>query len=240
MTGVERRGAGVGVEVRRGSAAALHGDHGPPWWSPSSGPSADAHPEVVVRRCEVDAPALVLGSTQDADVVDVVAARNLGLAVVRRRSGGGAVLLQPGAATWVDVFLPADHPRWEPRIDRSFDWVSACWLEALGSLGVIGATAHRGPMVADELGRLVCFAGRGPGEVLVGERKLVGLSQRRTRAGARLQCLVPHHIDVETYAAVLRPGVDPTELSRRVTCLDRSGSDVVSALVLAIEHDRSR
>jgi lipoate-protein ligase A len=35
---------------------------------------------------------------------------------------------------------------------------------------------------------LVCFAGLGPGEVLVDGRKVVGLSQRRTRAGARFHC----------------------------------------------------
>jgi hypothetical protein len=34
------------------------------------------------------------------------------------------------------------------------------------------------------LGELVCFAGRGPGEVFVGDRKLVGLSQWRSREGA--------------------------------------------------------
>ena len=37
---------------------------------------------------------------------------------------------------------------------------------------------------------MVCFAGVGTGEVSVGDRKLVGLSQRRTRTGARFQCLV--------------------------------------------------
>jgi hypothetical protein len=37
----------------------------------------------------------------------------------------------------------------------------------------------------------VCFAGRGPGEVITADgRKLLGLSQRRTRNWIRLQCLV--------------------------------------------------
>ena len=35
---------------------------------------------------------------------------------------------------------------------------------------------------------MVCFAGIGPGEVLVGGRKVVGISQRRNRGGARFQC----------------------------------------------------
>jgi len=34
----------------------------------------------------------------------------------------------------------------------------------------------------------VCFAGRGPGEILVDGRKVVGISQRRDRSGARFQC----------------------------------------------------
>ena len=34
------------------------------------------------------------------------------------------------------------------------------------------------------MGDVVCFAGRGPGEVFVGRRKVVGLSQWRARQGA--------------------------------------------------------
>ena len=47
----------------------------------------------------------------------------------------------------------------------------------------------------------ICFAGVGPGEVLIDGAKVVGISQRRTRAGARFQC------------AVLRTW-DPAELAR--------------------------
>jgi hypothetical protein len=36
----------------------------------------------------------------------------------------------------------------------------------------------------------VCFEGLGPGEVVVGGRKAVGISQRRTRHWARLQAAV--------------------------------------------------
>ena len=38
--------------------------------------------------------------------------------------------------------------------------------------------------------RLVCFAGTAPGEITLAGRKLVGISQRRTRAGSRFQCAV--------------------------------------------------
>ena len=57
------------------------------------------------------------------------------------------------------------------------------------------------------LGPVVCFAGTGPGEVLVAGRKVVGISQRRTRAGARFQCSVPILWDGARHAALLGPGI---------------------------------
>ena len=50
------------------------------------------------------------------------------------------------------------------------------------------ASWHSGPMVCTPWCRQVCFAGIGPGEVTVDGRKVVGLAQRRTRAGALFQC----------------------------------------------------
>ena len=51
-------------------------------------------------------------------------------------------------------------------------------------LGQRGLQAHRGRSVPGAFGDLVCFAGRGPGEVFHGDRKVVGLSQWRAREGA--------------------------------------------------------
>ena len=50
--------------------------------------------------------------------------------------------------------------------------------------GVDGLRVHAGKSEPGTLGDLVCFAGRGPGEVFAGQRKLVGLSQWRAREGA--------------------------------------------------------
>ena len=44
----------------------------------------------------------MLGSTQRDDVVDGEALHLAGLEVVRRRSGGGAVLLVPDEHVWID------------------------------------------------------------------------------------------------------------------------------------------
>ena len=133
------------------------------------------------------APALVLGSTQQPDVV----APGATIDVVRRRSGGGAVLVEPGAQVWIDVLLPADDDLWDDDVGRSFRWLGEVWQRALADLG-LPATPHDGAMCTNRWSRLVCFAGLGPGE-LVDEhgRKVVGISQRRTRDGARFQCSAP-------------------------------------------------
>ena len=122
--------------------------------------------------------AVVLGSTQPDDVVVT------GTPAVRRRSGGGAVLMEPGGLVWVDVFLPAGDPLWEVDVGRAFGWLGRAWADAVGA----GARAHEGPLVSSEWSTLVCFAGLGPGEVTVDGAKVVGISQRRTRAGALFQC----------------------------------------------------
>jgi lipoate-protein ligase A len=142
-----------------------------------------------------DGPALVLGSTQRLDAVDADAAAEHGLEVAQRRSGGGAVLLVPTDITWVDLLLPADDPRWDPDVGRSFWWVGRAWAQALGEVGVTGLSVHEGPPVTTAWSSTICFAGVGAGELLRDGRKVLGLSQRRTRAGARIQCLLVHRWD---------------------------------------------
>lgn len=151
---------------------------------------ARAVPEPAERAvwvCDVTGPALVLGSTQAEDRVDRAACAVAGVDVVRRPSGGGAVLVVPDEVLWVDLVLPVGDVLWRDDVGRAFDWVGETWAAALGDLGVRGAV-HRGPLVRTTWSAEVCFAGLGRGEVTVGGRKVVGISQRRTRAAARFQC----------------------------------------------------
>lgn len=142
---------------------------------------------------EVDRPTLVLGSTQREDVVDAAAAECAGVEVVRRRSGGAAVLLVPGETTWLDIVIPRHDPLWEDDVGRATHWVGAAWQAALAAVGVDGAAVHTGGLERRRWSDLVCFAGLGPGEVTLGGAKVVGISQRRTRAGTRFQCALVHH-----------------------------------------------
>ena len=138
--------------------------------------------------CSATTPALVLGSTQPESGFDpeVLAARRI--ATVRRRSGGGAVLVRPGGILWAEVVLPSTDPLWEADLGRSFLWLGRVWAAALRACGVGRVRVHHGPMRRTRWSPTICFAGLGPGEVTVAGRKVLGLAQRRRRDGAVFQC----------------------------------------------------
>jgi lipoate---protein ligase len=137
----------------------------------------------VLRFVEVDRPVLVLGSSQSEAVVGSVAA------VIKRRTGGGAVWLDPAEQIWVDVLLPRDHPEWDEDVTKSFYWLGQRWVDIVGALGVLEPLRmHTGGLMQSPWSSLLCFAGQGPGEVFVEQRKLVGIAQRRGRGGALFQC----------------------------------------------------
>ena len=131
---------------------------------------------------EVRQPVLVLGSTQPASLVDGVRAKAAGVALARRRSGGGAVYLEPGGQEWVDIWIPRDDPCWSPEPHATAERVGEWWARGLAGTGMLHV--HRGPSVPAPGDRVVCFAGIGPGEVLADGRKVVGLAQWRSREGA--------------------------------------------------------
>jgi lipoate-protein ligase A len=141
-----------------------------------------------VRVLEALRPAVVLGSAEPLDHLDPDAVAASGLEVVRRRSGGSAVVVGPGRSLWVDVAIPRGDPLWHDDIGRASWWVGELWAAALEVVGVGPAVVWRGGLVRAEWSDRACFAGLGPGEVTVEGRKVVGVSQRRTRAGALFQC----------------------------------------------------
>ena len=170
---------------------------------------------------------LVLGSSQRLDSVDLDAAASQGIAIVRRRSGGGGVLLIPDEFVWLDLEIPAGDELWNDDIGRATWWVGELWRTALAALEPF-ATVHRGAMQRTQWSSDICFAGTGPGEVLRGSAKLVGISQRRTRHSARFQTMVHRRWRPDVVASVVAasPGVDDVA-SLVATCLASAESIVV-------------
>ncbi len=218
------------VEHHHGSAAFLHRLDDP------------VRARRVVRIFEVDSPALVLGSAQPADLVDLDRADAAGVAIVRRRSGGGLVFVATGRQVWADLLVPRDDRLWDDDVVRAAAWVGRLWATVIGSFTTEPVTVHGGGMVADCWGRLLCFAGTGPAEVFVAGRKIVGVSQRRSRSWIRVQSMTPLRA---------APGLDAVELlalseveraeARSVTAARatglRTGADaVVESLLANLPH----
>jgi lipoate-protein ligase A len=144
-----------------------------------------------VRLLNATDHAVILGSSQPESDIDRLRAAAAGVEIARRRSGGGAVLVGPGVTRWVDIFLPAGDPLWDDDVGRASWWVGSVWVAALAAAGVGSGEVWRAGLVRTPWSGRVCFAGVGPGEVRVGDRKVVGISQRRARRGALFQCAVP-------------------------------------------------
>lgn len=145
-----------------------------------------------VRVLDAEGRALVLGSHQPDDLFDPGALEREGVTLARRRSGGGAVLVGAGEVLWVDVVVPAGDARWDDDVRRAGLWVGEAWAAVLrGVVAEPGSVeVWPGGLRRSEWSDAICFAGLGPGEVTVGGRKVVGLSQRRTRWGSLFQTAV--------------------------------------------------
>ncbi len=133
-------------------------------------------------------PTIVIGSAQPKVSVRAEVAAADGVAVIRRGSGGGAVLCDAGLVE-VDVAVPNGHELAIGDVTESYRWFGMAWVAALADLGIAARLVM--PDEARSLsaerraaGRDACYASLSPYEVVTLDgRKLVGLCQRR-RGGA--------------------------------------------------------
>jgi lipoate-protein ligase A len=175
-------------------------------------------------------PTLVLGSSQRAESVDTAVAKRLGIDVARRRSGGGGVLLWPGEHVWLDLEIPASDALWDDDVGRAMWWVGELWQTALSAFAPL-ATVHRGRLQRTPWSADVCFAGAGPGELLLGQAKLVGISQRRTRSAARFQTMVHLRWRPDVVAALVADSPAVEALAPLVATCAASAEEITARLI---------
>lgn len=165
-------------------------------------------------------PTLVLGSSQTDDDLDHSRLEHEGIAVVRRRSGGGAVLVSADDLVWFDVVIDDDDRLWSADVGRSFDWLGEAVHDALFHLGV-DTERHTARLIRSAWSDRVCFAGLGPGELTVDGRKLVGMSQRRSRSSARMQVAILRKWDAHRHKSFFHDSTsDLSELERAAIGID--------------------
>ncbi len=182
---------------------------------------------------QVRSPTLVAGSSQRVQSIDTDAAAQRGIDVVRRRSGGGGVLLVPGEHVWLDLEIPASDTLWSDDVGRATWWVGELWRAAVAPFAPL-ALVHTGRMQRTRWSDDICFAGVGPGEVLVGDAKLVGVSQRRTRLAARFQTMVHVRWRADVVAALVANGPSAEIVAPWVATCEAPTKEIVSQLIAAL------
>ncbi len=147
----------------------------------------------LVRICKVQKSSVVLGSAQKLfQLPKWVNEANID--VVSRRSGGGAVWICPDHYVWIDVFLPFGDVLICREISSSFFWLGTVLVEVLEKIGLQEVQMYRGSFVTTPWSSAICFSSKSPGEVFVANKKVVGISQRRTREGVLFQIGIPIHL----------------------------------------------
>lgn len=125
---------------------------------------------------------LSLGYGQRARDVDLNRLEKYGFTLVRRPTGGRAVL-HADEFTY-SIALPAGHPLTSGNISESYRRISAAWLIALTSMGV-QVSASPATLLSPSAAP-ICFEVTSDYEIACWGRKLMGSAQMR-RHGALLQ-----------------------------------------------------
>lgn len=161
------------------------------------------------------APYLSLGRLQRIADVDLAACAARGVEVVRRPSGGRAILHQH-ELTYC-LALPLHHPLAQGTVAESYCRIGTALFAALELLGLTATPAPPGPLRPSSA---ACFATAAAGEPLLGGRKLLGSAQTR-REGALLQHgSLPLHGSAALLAALL--AAKPERLDQQMLALDEA------------------
>jgi lipoate-protein ligase A len=162
---------------------------------------------------------LSLGRAQPVADVDLDPLRAAGFGLVRRPTGGRAIL-HVDELTY-SVIAPQDDPRVAGGIVESYRRLSAGLMRGLERLGMVNLVAdqrvenHRpeGP---------VCFEVPSDYEITVGGRKLVGSAQMRAQRAVLQHGALPLYGDIARVCPLLAAHPDPERVRARATTVEQA------------------
>jgi len=165
-------------------------------------------------------PAVSLGRGQSADTVDLEEMERAGIVLVRRPTGGGA-LLHLWEITY-SVVLSSDSPLVKLDVGESARTIAQGVARAVELLGATASVKGDHSVGTDN----ICYMRSGSSDVMIGGRKISGSAQ--VRNGDLLQHgTLLLHFDPELWIKVIRsPGLNAEDLRKRVTSLDQLMKEV--------------
>jgi lipoyl(octanoyl) transferase len=172
-------------------------------------------------------PTLSLGIGQPATDADLVSLSRLGWGLVRRPTGGRAIL-HTDELTY-SICAREDHPLAQGGILESYRRLSRGLLAGLNILGVDAqAEAERARGAAMAAGA-VCFETPSSYEITSGGRKLIGSAQARMRGGVLQHGTLPLEGDLaRILQALARPDTDTHHVHHRAVTLAEASGRIVS------------
>jgi lipoate-protein ligase A len=197
--------------------------------NPAGGPSQMATDEAIWRAVAAgrvpptlrlyawEPPCLSLGRGQPIHEVDQQALARAGYDLVRRPTGGRAIL-HTDELTY-SVSIPLSDPRVRGGVLSSCESLSAGLRRALTDLGVQNVAPHRS---IEDRGQPapVCFETPGAFEIVAGGKKLIGSAQMRGREAVLQHGTLPLRGDLTRICAFLTVPVDAGLVRDRAATLE--------------------
>ncbi len=162
---------------------------------------------------------LSLGRAQKVTDVDQKALQTVGFDLVRRPTGGKAIL-HTDELTY-SIVAPQEEPRVTGSIMESYRRLSAGLLRGLEQLGITDLAADQ-KVEQGQLEGPVCFEVPSNYEITVGGRKLVGSAQMRALGTVLQHGTLPLQGDISRICALLRSRPDPSYVHARATTVEET------------------
>ncbi len=178
-------------------------------------------------------PCLSLGRHQSVGEVNREALRAAGYDLLRRPTGGRAIL-HTDELTY-SAAIPLSDPRVRGGVLASCEQLSQGLIQALENLGIQDVAAHRrapsgGASLPNRLSKghsteappqkPVCFEAAADFEIVVSGQKLIGSAQMRGRGGLLQHGTLPLQGDIARICPFLIPPANPRRVRDRATTLE--------------------
>ena len=181
------------------------------------------HPEAlpILRLYAWQPPCLSLGYAQASSDVDLPRLQTHGWQLVRRPTGGKAIL-HTDELTY-SVIAPHTEPRLEGGVLESYRRLAAALLAALHLLGLPAQSNALAPAVDESKGP-VCFEVPSNYEITVSGKKLIGSAQARRKEGILQHGSLPLEGDLSRITRVLAFDGESSRAQAALRLLERAGT----------------